>query len=162
MLKNVKYVPDVVARGKRPGSAIQREYLANITNQASESSKPEKPEKKGGSTTRGNKQVSSLLELEHGLEQNPGLYFLSKSASSYARILIAACFIEALTDLPPKSFVVKDPADYFKPKIQVEMDNPDKLDTVTEIHIKSWKIEKPMMEILCLCIPAIDQLHTIK
>ena len=52
--------------------------------------------------------------------------------------------------------------EYFKPKIHVEMDNPDKLDTVTEIHVKGWKLEKPIMEVLTLCLPAIDQLNTLK
>jgi len=42
------------------------------------------------------------------------------------------------------------------------MDNPDKLDTVTEIHVKGWKLEKPIIEVLTLCIPAIDQLNTLK
>lgn len=64
--------------------------------------------------------------------------------------------------MPPKSFVIKDSLEYYKPKIQVEMDHPDKLDTVTEIYIKGWKIEKPLMEILNLCLPAVDQLHTLK
>ena len=65
-------------------------------------------------------------------------------------------------DLPPKSFVTKDLIEYFKPKIHVEMDNPEKLDTVTEIHVKGWKLEKPIMEVLTLCLPSIDQLNTLK
>ena len=64
--------------------------------------------------------------------------------------------------MPPKSFVFKDSSEYFKPKIHVEMDNPDKLDTVTEIHVKGWKLEKPIIEVLSVCLPAIDQLHTLK
>lgn len=58
--------------------------------------------------------------------------------------------------------MVKDTQEYFKPKIHVEMDNPEKLDTVTEIHIKGWKIEKSIMEVFNFCLPAIDQLHTLK
>ena len=65
-------------------------------------------------------------------------------------------------DLPPKSFVAKEPIEYFKPKIHVEMDNPDKMDTVTEVHVRGWKLEKPVMEVLTLCLPAIDQLSTLK
>ena len=42
------------------------------------------------------------------------------------------------------------------------MDSPDKLDTVSEIHIKGWKIEKPLLEVLSLCLPAIEQLTTLK
>jgi hypothetical protein len=42
------------------------------------------------------------------------------------------------------------------------MDNPDKLDTVTEIHIRGWKIEKPIMEVFNLCLQHVDRLHTIR
>jgi hypothetical protein len=42
------------------------------------------------------------------------------------------------------------------------MDNADKLDTVTEIHIKGWKLERPIIEVLSLCLPAIDNLNTLK
>ena len=42
------------------------------------------------------------------------------------------------------------------------MDNPDKLDTVTEIHIRGWKVEKPIMDVLNLCLQHVDRLHTIR
>lgn len=72
------------------------------------------------------------------------------------------CLLTEIIDLPPKSFVPKETIEYFKPKIHVEMDNPDKLDTVTEIHIKGWRVDKPLMEVLNLCLPAVDQLNTLK
>ena len=65
-------------------------------------------------------------------------------------------------DLPPKSFVTKEAIEFFKPKIHVEMDNPEKLDTVTEIHVKGWKLERAIMEVLTLCLPSVDQLNTLK
>lgn len=71
-------------------------------------------------------------------------------------------FCSEIIDLPPKSFVPKETIEYFKPKIHVEMDNPDKLDTVTEIHIKGWRVDKALMEVLNLCLPAVDQLNTLK
>ena len=37
---------------------------------------------------------------------------------------------------PPKTYTTKGKFDYFKPCVQVEMDNPDKLDTVTEVYIR--------------------------
>ena len=37
---------------------------------------------------------------------------------------------------PPKTYVTKDKFEYFKPCVQVEMDNPDKQDTVTEIYVR--------------------------
>jgi hypothetical protein len=66
------------------------------------------------------------------------------------------------SDQPPKTFVIKESFEYFKPKINVEMDNPDKLDTVTELHVKGWKIERSIMEVLQLCLPHVDRLNTIK
>ena len=38
---------------------------------------------------------------------------------------------------PPKTYVIKDKFEFFKPAVQVEMDNPDKQDTVTEMYIRS-------------------------
>ena len=139
--KNVKYVPEIISRGKRPGSAIQRDYINALLNPTSvPSAKLEKNDKKGGSTAKSNKQASSLIEIESSIENNP----------------------EIMNDLPPKSFITKEPLEFFKPKIHVEMDNPDKLDTVTEIHIKGWKVEKAIFEIFSVCLPAVDQLNTLK
>jgi hypothetical protein len=42
------------------------------------------------------------------------------------------------------------------------MDNPDKWETVNEIHIKGWKLEKPILEILQLCLPRVTHLNTLK
>ena len=57
---------------------------------------------------------------------------------------------------------LKSSYEYFKPKIVVEMSELDDPETVTEIHIKGWKIEKPMMETLKFCLPHIERLNTIK
>ncbi|XP_067653713.1 leucine-rich repeat-containing protein 71-like isoform X5 [Haliotis asinina] len=62
---------------------------------------------------------------------------------------------------PPKTYTVKDKFEYFKPSIQVEMDNPDKMDTVTEIYIRGWKVDECMMNIFKQCWPAMERLHTI-
>lgn len=64
--------------------------------------------------------------------------------------------------MPPKSFVIKEPAEYYKPKIHVEMENPDKLDTVTEVFIKGWKLEKSIFDVLAICFPAVETLQTLK
>ena len=61
----------------------------------------------------------------------------------------------------PKTYTVKDRFEYFKPTIQVQMDNPDKQDTVTEIYIRGWKINSPIMHIFKQCWPAVEMLHTI-
>ena len=39
-------------------------------------------------------------------------------------------------DSPPKTFTTKDKFEYFKPCVQVEMENQDKPDTVTEFFIR--------------------------
>ena len=62
----------------------------------------------------------------------------------------------------PKTYVIKDSYDYYKPKINVEMMDNTELGSVNEIHIKGWKIEKPIMEALNYCLPYISCLNTIK
>lgn len=37
---------------------------------------------------------------------------------------------------PPKTYVVKDKFEFFRPSVQVEMENYDKPETVTEIYIR--------------------------
>lgn len=68
--------------------------------------------------------------------------------------------IETVSIIEPKTYVLKDPYEYYKPKIGVCM--ADSSDSVTEIHIKSWKIEKPIMETLHDCLPYLSYLNTIK
>lgn len=133
-LKSLKFVPEVVSRSKRPGSAVQN-MLLNHTDASQK-------DKKNQNTGKQKQTVTSSMAVdgENDIEQNPDNFI----------------------DLPPKSFVIKDAAEYFKPKIQVEMDNPDKLDSVTEVHVKGWKLDKPIIEILNICLPSIDQLHTLK
>lgn len=63
----------------------------------------------------------------------------------------------------PRTFVlVKDRMEYFKPKIQVEMENMDKAETVSEFYIKGWKIEVPLMNILQQALPHSEKLNSLK
>ncbi|XP_061170513.1 leucine-rich repeat-containing protein 71-like isoform X20 [Saccostrea echinata] len=62
---------------------------------------------------------------------------------------------------PPKTYIVKDKFEYFKPSIQVEMENYDKPETVTEIYIRGWKIDDIMMNTLKQCLSVMEKLHTI-
>ncbi|XP_060075179.1 leucine-rich repeat-containing protein 71-like [Ylistrum balloti] len=62
---------------------------------------------------------------------------------------------------PPKTFVLKEKFEYFKPSVQVEMENYDKPDTVTEIFIRGWKIDEAMMSTFAQCWPVMEKLHTI-
>ena len=63
---------------------------------------------------------------------------------------------------PPKTYVTKEKFEYFKPCIQVEMDHPDKQDTVTELYIRGWKIDESMMNVFKQCWPKMDRLHTVR
>jgi hypothetical protein len=63
---------------------------------------------------------------------------------------------------PPTTFSIVESREYFKPRITVEMDNPEKNETVTEIHIKGWKIEKLIFDVFQIVLPSIDRLHTIR
>lgn len=62
---------------------------------------------------------------------------------------------------PPKTFALKEKFEYFKPSVQVEMENYDKPDTVTEIFIRGWKIDETMMATFAQCWPVMEKLHTI-
>ncbi len=64
-------------------------------------------------------------------------------------------------ELPPKTYTTKERFEYFKPTVQVNMDNPDKLDTVTEVFVRGWKIDQPMMLVFKQCLPKLDRLQTI-
>lgn len=62
----------------------------------------------------------------------------------------------------PKTFAIaKNKFHYFKPCVQVEMDNPDKMDTVTEMFIRGWKLDAGMLDILQQCWTVAQRLHTI-
>ena len=43
---------------------------------------------------------------------------------------------------PPKTYTVRNKFEYFKPTVQVEMDNPDKQDTVTELYVRGKALFK--------------------
>ncbi|XP_041351330.1 leucine-rich repeat-containing protein 71-like [Gigantopelta aegis] len=62
---------------------------------------------------------------------------------------------------PPKTYTVKDSFEYFKPTVQVLMDNPDKQETVTEVYIRGWKIDTRMMDVFRQCWPLLLRLHSI-
>lgn len=127
----------MVVRSKRPGSSGHHHTHAGQTDTKAE---------KGGKGAAKGKAAAAAAEKEATITQNGDNDDLSADNG----------------DSLPKTFVMKDSYEYFKPKLHVEMDNPDKLDTVTELHIKGWKIEKPILEVLSLCLPHVDRLHTIK
>ncbi|XP_073466333.1 leucine-rich repeat-containing protein 71 isoform X1 [Aquarana catesbeiana] len=56
---------------------------------------------------------------------------------------------------------IKDRFSYFKPSIQIEVDNEDGR-SVREISIRGWKIDDKMMGIFSKCIPMLTSLHKIR
>ena len=78
-------------------------------------------------------------------------------------IILCSCvfFSIHLDDNPPKTYSLRDNQEYFKPKIQVEMDNPEKQDTLTEILIRAWKLDRPILEIFSQALPTLERLHTL-
>jgi hypothetical protein len=67
-----------------------------------------------------------------------------------------------LEPLPKTYILVKDNVEYFKPKIQVEQENPDKNDSVTEVYIRGWRLEKPILNSLQQTLPFCEKLHSLK
>ncbi|XP_033098085.1 leucine-rich repeat-containing protein 71-like isoform X23 [Anneissia japonica] len=64
-------------------------------------------------------------------------------------------------DPPPKTYVTKEKYAYFRPVIQVEMENDEKPITVTEIYIRGWKIDLLMVGIFKQCWPTIEKLSVV-
>lgn len=63
----------------------------------------------------------------------------------------------------PKTFVLtKDRFEYFKPKLQVEYDHPEKTDHISELFIRGWKVDTPIINILQQCLPHCEKLITLK
>ncbi|XP_040189738.1 leucine-rich repeat-containing protein 71 isoform X3 [Rana temporaria] len=56
---------------------------------------------------------------------------------------------------------IKDRFSYFKPSIQIEVDNEDGR-SVREISIRGWKIDDKMMGIFSKCLPVLTSLHKIR
>jgi len=62
---------------------------------------------------------------------------------------------------PPKTYTTRDKFEYFKPSVQVELDNNDKWDTVTEMFIRGWKVDTPMMDTFQQSWPTLERLFSI-
>lgn len=78
-------------------------------------------------------------------------------------LILIFIFVFFLEEPTPKTFIlVKDRFEYFKPKIHVEYENPDKNETVSELYIKGWKIELNLMNIFQQALPNAEKLSCIK
>uniref|UniRef100_A0A0B7BKQ4 Leucine-rich repeat-containing protein 71 n=1 Tax=Arion vulgaris TaxID=1028688 RepID=A0A0B7BKQ4_9EUPU len=68
---------------------------------------------------------------------------------------------EAVFEGPPKTYTIRDKFSFFKPSVQVELDNNDKWDTVTELSVKGWKVDEPMMDVFQHSWIHLSKLHTV-
>lgn len=92
MYRNVKYIPDVLTRSKRPGSALQNAYLTeraqNIQQQNNElggnassmnRGMNAKDSKTAASSDKSKNKMSTAqttnYDTENEMEQNPGTHF---------------------------------------------------------------------------------------
>jgi hypothetical protein len=64
-------------------------------------------------------------------------------------------------DTVPRTYSLRENLEYFKPKIQVEMDNPEKQETLTEILIRAWKIDRSTLDIFAQTFPTLERLTTL-
>jgi hypothetical protein len=69
---------------------------------------------------------------------------------------------EDIEPLPKTFILVKENYEYFKPKIQLEMDNPDKADTMTEVFIRGWRLEPNVLNCLHMTLPFCEKLVALK
>ncbi|XP_078577084.1 leucine-rich repeat-containing protein 71-like isoform X12 [Branchiostoma floridae x Branchiostoma japonicum] len=64
-------------------------------------------------------------------------------------------------EAPPTTYTTSNKFDYFRPKVQVELEKPEDRKSMTEIYIRGWKVDQRYMDVFRLCLPAADKLHTI-
>ena len=143
MTRNLKFIPEICSRSRQASdsSAIhdnKQQKLNQIDNHIQSSKPISNTHHKGKAVNKLNKLSIAHVEVDTELSSVENM------------------------EQQPKTYKIKESYDYYKPKITVEMDNPESIETVTEIHIKGWKVEKPIMEALNVCLPYIERLNTIK
>ena len=78
------------------------------------------------------------------------------------RIYIEISYVQENDTIPKTFLIAANPFEYFKPKIQIEIDPMDKHEAVTEIHIHGWRLEMPIINVLQQCLPVCDKLVTLE
>ena len=144
------YVPEVICRIKLPSIQVQYNII-------------EKHEGVDKSEFEPSQDKSKLAKISKTKTVTNVMSFIAKMSGTNSK-QYSETNLSKTSENPKQflTFVTKESTEYFKPKISVEMENPDKQDTVTEIHIKGWKVEKELLEVLSICLPHIDRLNTIK
>ena len=68
------------------------------------------------------------------------IFFLSCNVKCFLFFLFYFVYKENKEPLP-KTYVLNNSFEYFKPRIQVEMENKEKPETITEIYIRGKKLK---------------------
>ncbi|XP_014778684.2 leucine-rich repeat-containing protein 71 isoform X1 [Octopus bimaculoides] len=64
-------------------------------------------------------------------------------------------------EAPPKTFILREGYEYFKPHIQIEMEVKEKPETVSEIYIRGWKVDEKYLKIFQKCWVSLEKLNLI-
>ncbi|XP_031550056.1 leucine-rich repeat-containing protein 71-like, partial [Actinia tenebrosa] len=59
---------------------------------------------------------------------------------------------------PPATYTVKDKYTYFKPRVEVELEEEGNKSHVKEIYMRGWKIDDRILEILTVTLPPLEKL----
>lgn len=77
LLKNIKYVPEIISRSKRPGSSLQNAAISQqmlmFQQQSDLNSQTTKTDKRNGGNMKSKVTVvATNIDVDHEIEQNPG------------------------------------------------------------------------------------------
>ncbi|CAF0714616.1 unnamed protein product [Brachionus calyciflorus] len=135
----ISYIPPIIQRPKRPTSPV----LIDLKNDKTKG-------KRLATISTIDSQSEQVLSVPDNKHKSNST-FTEQDENKDSDI-------EAL----PKTYIlIKDRFEYFKPKIHVELEHPDKSETVTELFIKGWKIELAIMKVLQQALPCADKLTHI-
>ncbi|XP_029650944.1 leucine-rich repeat-containing protein 71-like [Octopus sinensis] len=61
----------------------------------------------------------------------------------------------------PKTFILREGYEYFKPRIQIEIEVKEKPETVSEVYIRGWKVDEKYLKIFQKCWVSMDRLNLV-
>ena len=64
-------------------------------------------------------------------------------------------------EAPPKTYITKDFFEYFKPKIQIELESADSPESCVEIFTRGFRVDVNIMNIFKQTWPTLEKLHTV-
>ncbi len=148
----ITFIVPIVPRPRPPVPAAGTSTTTDVKDKAAS--------KAAKGAANKDREAASVLQQQHSEvdtgESSRGLFI---KTILFQKKTFFFCFL--LEDAQPKTYSLRDHLEYFKPKIQIEMDNPDKQDTLTEIHIRAWKIDRPLLDIFAQSFPTLERLVTL-